>query len=119
MLKIDIHNHILPKKIPDFKSKFGYGGFIQLHPTKDGHADMIRDDGKFFRAVEPNCMDPKVRLEEMDKFNVDVQVLSTVPVMFSEWAKPEQYKVFFHKLIFGIQIAYTTKKITHRDLSLF
>lgn len=89
MLKIDIHNHILPKTIPDFKSEFGYGGFIQLHPTKDGYADMIRDDGKFFRAVEPNCMDPNVRLEEMDKFNVDVQVLSTVPVMFSEWAEPK------------------------------
>lgn len=89
MLKIDSHNHILPKTIPDFKSKFGYGGFIQLHPTENGYADMIRDDGKFFRAVEPNCMDPLVRLEEMDQFNVDVQVLSTVPVMFSEWAKPE------------------------------
>ena len=88
-LKIDMHNHILPKKLPDFKSMFGYGGFIQLHPKEKGYADMVRDDGKFFRSVEPNCMDVTVRLEEMDQFGVDIQVLSTVPVMFSEWAKPK------------------------------
>ncbi len=89
MLKIDIHNHILPQAIPYFKEEFGYGGFIQLHPKENGYADMVRDDGKFFRSVEPNCMDPEVRLKEMEQFNVDIQVLSTVPVMFSEWAKPE------------------------------
>lgn len=97
-LKIDIHNHILPKKVPNFKDKFGYGGFIQLIPKENGYADMVRDDGKFFRAVEPNCMDIEVRLEEMDKFNVDVQVLSTVPVMFSEWAKPEHTREVNHFL---------------------
>lgn len=89
MLKIDMHNHILPQSIPDFKSEFGYGGFIQLHPKDDGHADMVRDDGKFFRTVEPNCLNPQARIEDMDRFKVDIQVLSTVPVMFSEWAKPE------------------------------
>lgn len=93
MLKIDIHNHILPKSIPDFKSEFGYGGFIGLHPNDDGSADMIRDDGKFFRRVDPNCISPEVRLKEMQQFNVDVQVLSTVPVMFSEWAKPEHTQI--------------------------
>ncbi len=97
-LKIDMHNHILPKKLPNFKEKFGYGGFIQLIPKDNGYADMVRDDGKFFRAVEPNCMDIEVRLEEMDKFNVDVQVLSTVPVMFSEWAKPVHTREVNHFL---------------------
>jgi aminocarboxymuconate-semialdehyde decarboxylase len=89
MLKIDIHNHILPRTLPDFKKKFGYGGFIQLIPKENGHADMVCDDGRFFRSVEPNCLDPKVRIHEMDKQGIDVQVLSTVPVLFSEWAKPE------------------------------
>ena len=42
-----------------------------------------------FRDVTKNCWDPHTRIEECDKTKVDVQVLSTVPVMFSYWAKPK------------------------------
>jgi aminocarboxymuconate-semialdehyde decarboxylase len=86
--KADIHAHILPAKIPDFKAKFGYGGFIVLDHNEDGTAKMLRDDGKFFRSIERNCFDSDVRIAELDKRRVDVQVVSTVPVMFSYWAKP-------------------------------
>jgi len=46
-------------------------------------------DGKFFRDIEDNCYSPEKRIAECDTFGVHVQVLSTVPVMFSYWAKPE------------------------------
>ena len=49
---------------------------------------MIEDDGHFFREVDSNCWSPEKRIEEIDGFSVNVQVLSTVPVMFSYWAKP-------------------------------
>lgn len=87
MLKIDVHTHILPEHIPNWKDRFGYGGFIKLDHHKSCCARMIKDDGHFFREVEDNCWSPEKRIAESDSFNVDVQVLSTVPVMFSYWAK--------------------------------
>ncbi|MBK8146820.1 MAG: amidohydrolase [Acidobacteria bacterium] len=85
---IDIHTHILPREIPRWKEKFGYGGFISLEHHKPCCARMIRDDGHFFREIEDNCWSAERRLEHCDVQSVDVQVLSTVPVMFNYWAKP-------------------------------
>lgn len=42
-----------------------------------------------FREVESNLWDPNRRIEECERCGVAVQVLSTVPVMFSYWARPE------------------------------
>jgi aminocarboxymuconate-semialdehyde decarboxylase len=44
---------------------------------------------QFFREIESNCWDPKVRIHDCNHHNIDVQVLSTVPVMFSYWTKPK------------------------------
>ena len=87
-LKIDIHTHILPETWPDLRERYGYGGFIRLEHHKPCCARMMMDD-RFFREVEENSWDAKARMKECDHHHVDVQVLSTVPVMFSYWAKPE------------------------------
>lgn len=83
MLKIDIHTHILPPELPDFKKIFGYGGFIQLKPCAGcSDLDMVTDEGKFFRRIQQNCVDPETRIHECQTHKVDVQVLSTIPTMF-------------------------------------
>ncbi|MBP6430931.1 MAG: amidohydrolase, partial [Ferruginibacter sp.] len=39
--------------------------------------------------VEDNCFDAEVRLKEMEKTDVTIQVLSTIPVLSNYWAKPK------------------------------
>jgi aminocarboxymuconate-semialdehyde decarboxylase len=87
-LTIDIHTHILPKNWPDLRQRYGYGGFLRLEHHKPCCARMMVDD-RSFREVEHNCWDEHVRMEEGNVAGCQVQVLSTVPVMFSYWARPE------------------------------
>ena len=87
-VKIDIHTHILPENWPDLRERYGYGRWVSMDHYKPGCARMMID-GQLFREVEANLWDPSLRLGDCDRHGVGAQVLSTVPVMFSYWAKPE------------------------------
>jgi aminocarboxymuconate-semialdehyde decarboxylase len=86
-MKIDLHTHILPREWPDLDAKYGYPGFIRLDHYQPCCARMMIGD-RVFREITDNVWEPSRRLEEMDEAGVSMQVLSTVPVMFSYWAKP-------------------------------
>ena len=87
MLKIDSHTHIIPKKLPNWSEKFGYGDFIYLQHHRKGYAKMMRGN-QFFREIKENSWDEVLRISEYEKFHTQVQVVCTIPVMFSYWARP-------------------------------
>src|SRR5256884_5274794 len=86
-MKIDLHTHILPHDWPDLDAKYGSSGFVRLDHYKPCCARMMIGD-HVFREITDNVWNPKRRIEECDRAGVSLQVLSTVPVMFSYWAKP-------------------------------
>ncbi|MCB9295270.1 MAG: amidohydrolase [Lewinellaceae bacterium] len=87
-MKIDMHTHIIPEKLPRFADKFGYGDFIYLEHHAPGRARMMKGN-EFFREIASNCWAPAERIEEYARYRTQVQVVCTIPVMFSYWAKPQ------------------------------
>lgn len=83
MRSIDIHTHVLPAGLPAWSP-------IRLEHLDASRARMLRADGSFFREVGRNCWDPVERLRECDESGIGVQVLSTVPVLFSYGAAPDR-----------------------------
>ncbi|MDO7741809.1 MAG: amidohydrolase, partial [Flavobacteriales bacterium] len=89
MLKIDSHTHIIPRNMPRWTEKFGYGRFIHLEDSPNpGFARMMQGD-HFFREIGANCWDAELRKSEYGGLGVQVQVACTIPVMFSYDAKPD------------------------------
>ena len=83
-----MHTHLMLDHMPKWSEKFGYGGFIHLDHHRKGYARMMQDS-KFFREIHENCWDPAVRINEYLEFDTQVQVICTIPVLFSYWAKPK------------------------------
>lgn len=78
----------MPREMPDFARKFGYGDFIMLDHIAPGVANMMQGR-RFFRQIKENCWNPEVRIAEYEEYNTQVQVVCTIPVLFSYWARPE------------------------------
>ena len=82
-----MHTHIIPKHLPNWTEKFGYGNFIFLEHKEEGKADMMQG-GNYFRTIKENCWNETKRIDEYKNYETQIQVVCTIPVMFSYWAKP-------------------------------
>ena len=79
---IDIHSHFLPRSWPDLAARFGTADWPWLKHTAPGEAMLMVGDREF-RPVTAACWDAAVRLEDMDRDGVDVQVMCATPLLFA------------------------------------
>jgi len=79
---IDIHNHFFPQTWPDLAERYGTPNWPWIKHTEPGKAEIMIGD-RFFRHIYSACWDPEVRLQEMDRDGVEMQVLSATPVLFA------------------------------------
>ncbi len=82
MTVIDIHNHFFPRDWPDLAKRYGTPNWPRIRHTDSGQAEILVGD-RFFRKINSACWDAEVRLREMDRDGVDLQVLSATPVLFA------------------------------------
>src|ERR1700678_169092 len=83
---IDIHNHFFPKSWPDLAARYRTPDWPWIKHPEPGKADIMVGD-RFFRHIYAACWDPEVRLQEMDRDGIDIQVISATPVLFA-YARP-------------------------------
>lgn len=88
MKLIDTHTHIVPEKLPDLAAKHGAGDYVSIVHHRPGCARLLLR-GEVFREIQENCWSPKSRIADCDRDHVSVQVLSTIPVLFSYGVKAE------------------------------
>jgi aminocarboxymuconate-semialdehyde decarboxylase len=79
---IDIHNHFFPRTWPDLAARYGTPNWPWIKHTEPGKAEIMVGD-RFFRQIYSACWDAEVRLTEMDRDGVEIQVLSATPVLFA------------------------------------
>ena len=89
MIKIDVHTHILPENLNEVTDTFSDPRFLRMDPIDDTKA-MLLKDGKAFRQVDCNCWSHRTRINDCNNTQVDIQVLSTIPVLFSYWANIDE-----------------------------
>ena len=84
---VDIHSHFYPDNIPDLTARFGgeWPGFRHTEPGKG----MITLGNRDYRPVYEACWNPSLRLEEMDRDGIDIQVMCATPLLFA-YEKPAE-----------------------------
>lgn len=89
MSVIDIHNHFVPHSWPDLAERFGGGEWPWMKHLSEGHAMMMMGEHEF-RPVISDLWDARQRLASMDRFGIDIQVISATPLLFAYGREPAQ-----------------------------
>ena len=85
-MNIDIHTHYIPPEFIDLikKDPVRYQAKID-HDTKG--QEIIRHDQGFAYPLYKGIYDIEVRLKDMDKRKIDIDVISVAPTIYYYWAE--------------------------------
>lgn len=89
MTVVDLHTHFFPETWPDLAGRFGTPDWPWMRRDAEDRATVMLGDREF-RSITAACWDPAVRLADMDRDGVDVQVVSATPVLFAYERPAEQ-----------------------------
>jgi len=79
---VDLHSHFFPETWPDLEQRFGTSDWPWLR-RDDADRATVMVGGHEFRSITSACWDASVRLADMDRDGVDLQVVSATPVLFA------------------------------------
>ena len=84
---IDVHTHIFASGWPDFAATFGGDRWPRLEGDPTTGCKLFLGT-TFNRNLTPHAFDPGLRVEDMDRTGVSIQLLSPAPPTFCYWAPP-------------------------------
>ena len=84
---IDVHAHVVPHDFPSYLPRPDLPGWPSMAPAQACHRHVIID-GRNYRTVSDKCWDTARRLPDLDAMELDIQVLSPMPELFSYWLDP-------------------------------
>lgn len=90
---VDVHTHVFPEITREQSRVLADedGPWLRVRRTTDGSpAGMMMSGDTEYRPVAEPLWDPRVRLTEMDRLGVDVQIVSSTPLMFGYAADPKR-----------------------------
>jgi aminocarboxymuconate-semialdehyde decarboxylase len=86
---VDLHSHFFPETWPDLAERFGTPDWPWMRRDGPDQATVMMGSREF-RPITSACWDADVRLGDMDRDGVDVQVVSATPVLFAYGRPAEQ-----------------------------
>ncbi len=82
MKKIDMHAHFFPRITREDAAALDAGNAPWLAVDADGESGHIMAGDRRFRPVYRALWDPALRIEEMDRNELDIQIVCATPIMF-------------------------------------
>ena len=89
MTVVDLHSHFFPETWPDLAERFGTPDWPWMRRDGPDRATVMVG-GSEFRPITSACWDAAVRLADMDRDGVDLQVVSATPVLFA-YGRPAEH----------------------------